>query len=336
MVYGLKVPKNEAEKVRKKLVKSGLLDDEWYIEVRDDYIIFPLKKKIDGAEEFDLKPRTKKISPYRKVIRMVGKDLASFVPKKWEKIGDVILLPNFNSPNDEKIAEAFAKVLKAKTVVRYKGVQGEFRTPIIEVLYGNDTETVHIENGIKYMLDVSKLMFSSGNIDERIRMGTIDMKNETVVDMFAGIGYFSLPIAIYAGAKKVYACEKNPVAFYYLLKNISLNRVKNIIPLFGDNRKTVPLGVADRVVLGYIDTRPFLELGFKVLKPQGGWLHYHDTFTTEEIRNNAPSSIVKECAFRLGFLVEDISTRIIKSYAPHIWHAVVDVKVIRKSSQKIK
>jgi len=34
-------------------------------------------------------------------------------------------------------------------------------------------------------------MFSSGNMDERIRMSMISDKNEVVVDLFAGIGYFN-------------------------------------------------------------------------------------------------------------------------------------------------
>ena len=65
-----------------------------------------------------------------------------------------------------------------------------------------------------------RVMFSSGNVDERVRMSKLKIEGECVVDMFAGIGYFTLPIAKYTGAT-VQAWEKNPVAYDYLKKNIA-------------------------------------------------------------------------------------------------------------------
>ncbi len=61
-------------------------------------------------------------------------------------------------------------------------------------------------------------MFSSGNMNERIRMSNISKPNEVVVDLFAGIGYFTLPIAVYSKPKKIYACEKNPISYDFFVK----------------------------------------------------------------------------------------------------------------------
>jgi len=61
-------------------------------------------------------------------------------------------------------------------------------------------------------------MFSSGNMDERIRMSMISDKNEVVVDLFAGIGYLLCRMAVYSKPEKIYACEINPVAYDYLAK----------------------------------------------------------------------------------------------------------------------
>ena len=130
-----------------------------------------------------------------------------------------------------------------------------YREPNVKIIYGNKkTETIHIENGIRYKLDPQKVMFSSGNMDERIRMAKISNPKETVVDLFAGIGYFTLPMAVYSKPKKIFACEINPVAYDYLCKNIVQNDVTSIVePLLGDNKTTAPKNVADRIIMGYID-----------------------------------------------------------------------------------
>ncbi len=329
MTLAIKVKKNNAEKMRKKLLKKGLLDTRWSIIERDGYILLPVKEPINGSIEVSLPPRERKKNPYEKVKEIVGN---IEIPDFWEKIGEVLILPEF--PNYKKYAEivgeAFARVLKVKTVVINKGVYGEFREPKMEIIYGNGTETVHIENGIKYKLDVSKIMFSSGNVEERIRMAKISAKDEVVADLFAGIGYFTLPIALHGRVKKVYACEKNPIAFHYLLENIHLNSVDNIIPLLGDNRDVAPRKIADRVIMGYIHTEKFLDLGFKVLKEEGGKIHYHDTFTTEE-KGWKPEHLIKKYAEKNGFRAEIIFKRVIKSYAPHIWHIVTDAKILPKN-----
>src|SRR2546427_5740056 len=83
-------------------------------------------------------------------------------------------------------------------------------------------------------------MFSSGNLAERMGIADRVRPGAVVVDLFAGIGYFSLPIAVRSRAKRVYACELNPVSFRYLVENTRLNRTTNLIPLLGDCRDVEP------------------------------------------------------------------------------------------------
>src|SRR3989344_2273513 len=73
-----------------------------------------------------------------------------------------------------------------------------------------------------------KEMFPKGNLFERQRIAKQVKPNEIIIDMFAGIGYFSLGLK---KAKKVYAIEKNPLAYKYLKENILLNKAKNIVPI---------------------------------------------------------------------------------------------------------
>ena len=64
------------------------------------------------------------------------------------------------------------------------------RTPGIKLLYGEGTEVIQKENGVSYHFDISKSMFSRGNISEKIRFSKFDVEGQTVLDMFAGIGYW--------------------------------------------------------------------------------------------------------------------------------------------------
>ena len=208
------------------------------------------------------------------------------MPRKWELLGDVLVirLPLELMPFKADIAETYAEVLHARTVcLETGGISGLHRTPQVEVIFGDGTETVHKENGILYKLDVTKVMFSSGNMDEKKRMATLDCRGETIVDMFAGIGYFSLPLAVHAMAERVVACEINPVAFGYLVENIGLNDVVDVVqPFLGDNRDLPGKHWADRVLMGYVGiTEQFLPKAFELVK-SGGVIHYHEVCPIDE------------------------------------------------------
>jgi len=259
-------------------------------------------------------------------------ELTNYLPEKWEKIGDIVIIKlNEKLRNyGEKIGKTYAEILCCKTVLNdVGGISGIYREPNVEILYGSkDTETVHKENGIKYKLDVQKIMFSSGNMDERLRMAKISNKNETVVDLFAGIGYFTLPMAVYSKPKKIFSCEINPVAYEYLCKNIVLNHVTSIVePLFGDNRLIAPKNVAERVVMGYIeDTERFLPAAFDCLKSCTGYIHYHDVCPSELLPERSFRSI-QETAGKHKRNVDLLTCRVIKSYAPGVSHVVLDIQV---------
>jgi tRNA wybutosine-synthesizing protein 3 len=67
------------------------------------------------------------------------------------------------------------------------------------LLLGHSGWVQHKEGGVAYSLDVIKCMFSSGNTSERQRMGKLQCCGETVVDLYAGIGYYTLPFLCKAG-----------------------------------------------------------------------------------------------------------------------------------------
>ena len=267
-----------------------------------------------------------KLAPY------IPENLIFSLPNKWEKIGDVLIvkLPKELEAYSEHVGWAYAETLNCKSVLVDKhGISGIYREPNVEIIYGSkDTETIHRENGIKYKLDPQKVMFSSGNMDERIRMGNISNKDEIVVDLFAGIGYFTLPLAVYSKPVKIYACEINPVSYEYLCENILLNDVSFIVePLLGDNRDVAPENVADRVIMGYLDdTYKFLPIAFNCLKNRSGIVHYHEV-CPNDLLHSRPIERFKKEARKINRRIEILNQKVVKSYAPGVDHIVLDVKI---------
>jgi tRNA wybutosine-synthesizing protein 2 len=253
----------------------------------------------------------------------------AMLPRGWQVIGEVLLVhvPEVLQPRKRDIGEALLSLYpRCKTVVETRRIAGAYREPISEVIAGDGTETIHKENYVLFKLDVAKIMFSQGNFYERRRMSTVGA-GEHVVDMFAGIGYFAMPMAVHAKPCRIDAIELNPVSFEYLKENVRLNHVEDIInPILGDCREKAPVGEADRVIMGYVGTtQEYLPWGVKALKP-GGILHYHET-TPEKLVFERPIRYVQEAAAAQGRSAEIVNTVKVKKYSPGVWHVVVDAKI---------
>lgn len=267
--------------------------------------------------------------PYEGVGRRLPAELRPWVPRRYERLGGVLLLklPRELGERRREVAAAYASVLRARTVVADHGIRGPWREPDVELLYGHSTETVHTEDGVRFRLDVAKVMFSSGNLAERMRMGRAVRPDETVVDLFAGIGYFALPMAVHGRPKRVVAIEVNPTAYAYLEANVRLNRAWCVEPRFGDCRAVAPDAVADRIVMGYLHADEHLDVAMRAAG-DACVLHYHENVPAEEVPAR-PWSRVESAAQRAGFRADLLAVHRIKSYAPRIRHVVLDVRLTR-------
>jgi len=249
----------------------------------------------------------------------------ALLPDKWEIAGDVITVKMDPALFEfgELIGRTYAEVLSARSALAdVSGVSGEFREPDMTLLYGPSGESVKLENGIRYCFDVTKVMFASGNLAERKRMKCLDCTGETVVDMFCGIGYFTLPLAKYSGARRVFACEKNPQSYGFLLKNLALNEINNVIPLLGDNRDIPGKAFADRILMGYVQTTSvFVPKALEMAKP-GCMIHYHDTFPVGKEEKMIREIFDRYCS---EYTIERIIE--VKSFAPGVSHYVADIRV---------
>ena len=243
---------------------------------------------------------------------------------KWKRIGNVLILDSKFHYESYEDLQVLSKKHNVKTIMKIDHIQGTKREPVYNILYGNETETIHKENGCLFKLDLSKVMWSKGNNNERLRIANLVEDNEVVLDMFAGIGYFSIPIGVHSNAKRIYSIEINPNSYFYLCENIKLNKLDNITPILGDCMAQAPKYKADRIVMGYVKTtHHYLNVAINSLN-EGGILHYHET-VPEKLMNTRPlERIISQAGNRE---VELLKLNKIKKYAPGVEHVVLDVKV---------
>jgi tRNA wybutosine-synthesizing protein 2 len=270
-------------------------------------------------------------------------------PASWAVLGSVILIDIDGAPRPGELGEALLDLHGgADTVLARRGIAGPHREPAVEVVAGaGDTETVHTEHGTRYAMDLATVMFSPGNKAERARMGEAVAAGERVVDMFAGIGYFTLPMAR-AGAD-VTAIERNPAAFRYLLENVRLNDVESAVhPYRADCRDVLRAAampprsdevdradpahkdgetdlVADRVVMGCYDAHEYLDSALGALVP-GGVVHVHEA-TPEPLVFERPVERVRAAAAERDRTVEVLDARRVKTHSEGVVHVVVDARV---------
>lgn len=319
----------EAEKVRQKLLSEDALDKTRKLVKKNGFVEIPVKPFAINGYTLIEQENPEFYFPKRTLgdILEIPECEKKLLPSGWQILGDIIIL-SLRKELENRKAEVGKALLSlypgCRTALLEHGINGKMRQPVREIIAGKKTETVHKENGCLFKLDAMRIMYSQGNLAERKRMSSSE-KDETVVDMFAGIGYFSIPMAVHSKPKKILAIEINPVAFGYLKENIKLNKVEKIIePLLGDCAVVAPAGIADRVIMGYLDAHEYLEYGIRALLP-GGIIHYHEA--VPEAVERRPVERISEAAGKLGRQVEIIEVRRIKKYSPGVWHVVVDARV---------
>jgi tRNA wybutosine-synthesizing protein 2 len=261
---------------------------------------------------------------------VIPDELLDLIPHCWQLLGD-ILICNIKPellPYEHEIGVAFTKIEKRAKIVARKLTppQGEMRIPQLKIIAGGgNTETIYKENYCVFKLDPFKILFSPGNSNERLRLSQLVQEGEIVIDLFSCVGQFSIPIAVHSKPFKVYAIEINPEAYKYLVTNISLNKVVNVVePILGDCREVAPAGVADRVIMGLVTgTENYLDTALNSLKKSGGIIHYHEAFPKRLLQERI--EIIKKKIEQKSFKIKNLNFRKVKKYAPSTNHFVFDV-----------
>ncbi len=246
----------------------------------------------------------------------------NFLPASYQQLGEICAVKLNKNLNKYRkiIGKAILELFpKFRAVVLQKNISGEFRKPEIEVIAGRLPKEISVkENNCVFKFNPKEIMYSQGNHAEKKRMISLVKDNETVIDMFAGIGYFTIPIAKANKTKCIFAIEKNPTAFRYLQENIRINRVS--VAAINDNCRNAgkyPIPVADRIIMGLIPScKKFIPAAVKISKP-GAIIHYHGLAREGEER-----ALLNDFA---NFKVRLLKITIVKGFGPHVNHVVLDV-----------
>ena len=261
-----------------------------------------------------------------------GPAAAAALPSHYQRLGRVALVrwPEPLRSEFPVLAAELATALGVVTVARIAGpTEGARRTPNVELLYGTETVTEVLEDGIRYRFDAARLLYSRGNRAERARLARLGVPGEAVADLFAGIGYFALPLARHGRPRRVVAVEENPVSYAFLVEHIRRNRLGSVVsPVLGDNRVVaLPERSFDRVLLGYLpDATPWLPRAVALLAPAGGWIHLHRTAGSRDDPAAATPELRAELDRAGGRLLE-VADRRVKAYGPGRDHRVLDLRV---------
>jgi len=264
------------------------------------------------------------------------------VYKSYDIIGDiaVIRVPEKLVHQSTIIAEAIFQLhSNVKAVWRQSSaVYGRFRLRKLDHVAGEmRTLTTYKEHGCIFSVDLKSCFFSPRLSHERMRITGLVHNGEVIVNMFAGVGSFSMVIAKHSQAKRVFSIDVNPEAVGFMRENILLNHVLNrVIPVEGDSKTIIKERLrktADRILMPLPEKAfEYLDYGIEALKPEGGWVHYYD-FEHARKGESSIGKVKAKVSQKLSLMNVSFSipfSRIVRDTGPRWQQVVLDVQIFGK------
>lgn len=280
----------------------------------------------------ELRPRERRRGNLRDLLsQRIDSSLLSLVPRSYDVIGcvAVVQVRKELEPHVQEIAESIMRLYRGvETVLVKRGpISTAFRVGEFDVAAGSgSTVTRYRENGCVFELDVRRVFFSPRLSGERLRVARQVRTGECVADMFAGVGPYSVLIGKMRKARCVHASELNPEAFRYLMKNLALNRVDDVVhPYLGDAREVFSSkpGSMDRVVMNLPHSATdYLEAALALLR-KDGVVHFYGVGRGETAVDEVSEAFEVRCR-EFGRTVSISRSRKLKEVAPRTWTVAVD------------
>ncbi len=252
----------------------------------------------------------------------------------FDQIGEIIILriPESLLLKKKMIGKVLLEKVKTAKSVFYQSspVEGEYRIRQLELLAGEDsTQTEYKEHGCRFKVDVEKIFFSPRLSTERQRIADLISDGETVINMFGGIGMFS----IVAAKKKnchVYNIDINPVAVELCSKNILLNKLKGRVEsIEGDAAESIEKrlsGKGDRVLMLLPErSDEFVDSAIRACKDEG-IIHYYCHIHSDK-KNDVPTLASTHFLATTNVKSVVLGSKIVRPVGPRFYQAVVDAAI---------
>jgi len=363
----LKIEKVYADKflnfIKKRFGNERVLDNRRLILYEEKYVYFPvdtsqikkrhIKKIIEGSFQFELLSKKTRLNPnYRyKTLKdalkeRIPKKFLKKIPNSYDIIGNIAILEfdQFKDSNiniKKQVAESLINLNNSiLSVYEKKGiVKGIYRLRELELLYGEEnSETIHKENGCQFKLDVKETYFSPRLVFERKRISDEAFReNEMIVDMFAGVGTFSIQIAKLNNVL-INGFDINPEASKYFSKNIELNKIVGKITvhnldvrmllrsenIIGNELK----GKADRIIMNLPEkSLDFIDVACFLMKENGGILHFYQFSEKPHSIENCITNLKKELNKSKWDINHIMNAKVVKAFSPKSDLVVVDLNI---------
>jgi len=335
-----------------------IIDHEKKIVNKNGFIFFPLienkgfiknlTKSINILIEFEIISmeyeinRRYKYKTLQDALRnKISEVFINYIPKSYDIIGDIAivefdkeLLIDFDFENlklfKSRVADALKQVNKNVAIVyeKHSEIKGKFRLRELTLLSGkNRTETLHKENNCLFKLDLKKTFFTPRLVFERKRVSKSNInEDEIIVDMFAGVGPFSIQLARIINVK-IYSFDINPSAIEYLKENIEINRLQGEIHPYNldirdilepsNNLRHILKHQVDRIIMNLPESSlQYVDVACFLMKKSGGILH---NYQFSEKPNSVGKAIInlKNQLKKENWTIKKILTsKIVKAYSP--------------------
>lgn len=248
----------------------------------------------------------------------------------------IIKIPETLSSKKTLIADTLIEEIKSvKTVFsQVSAIEGDYRLRKLEFLSGENTPiTIYKEHGCTFKVDVINTYFSPRLSTERLRISNLISPNEVIVNMFGGVGTFSIIIARNNRSSKIYSIDSNPIAYELCKENTEINKLtNNVFPILGDAKEIIPkkfTGIATRVLMPLPEkAKEFVDSAVNSLVNSKGIVHYFAHVGAENKKNARQSALLNTTTSFGDFNHIIRNIRVVREVGPRFYQIVSDVEVI--------
>lgn len=247
----------------------------------------------------------------------------------------IIKIPESLASKRKLIADALIEEIRpVKSVFcQVSAIEGEYRLRKLELISGeNSPITVYKEHGCTFKVDVINTYFSPRLSTERLRIAQLTEPNEVVVNMFGGVGTFSIIISRYNKSAKVYSIDSNPIAIDMCRQNIEINKLRgNVFPVLGDAEQEIHKGlkgIAKRVLMPLPEkAKNFVDAAVSSLENGSGMIHYFCHVGADNKKAAVQNGIMdtSESFSKFDHTIRNV--RVVREVGPRFYQIVSDVMV---------